>query len=155
MEDGTEACGKGGCISLQLAPGQADDAPAAGGQAAVAGTVALEGERGVVPGAAVELGDQARVAPQEVAFERSASHVKPGAHLGGCFEQRPDRRGPVAAGVAGEQIGQRKRVWQEVFLGFMERTLELVRREHGREVEEGAWDGRDRDAPADRDLVGW
>jgi hypothetical protein len=37
----------------------------------------------------------------------------------------------------------------------MECAFELVRRDDGRQVEQGAWDRRDRDAADGRGLVGW
>jgi len=116
---------------VQVTPGDPDDAPACGLEAAVASAVALEGLTGSVGLEAVELGDQVVLGPGEVDFEGLDDGVDARSWEGvvleegeeaplelevrvgnvNCsIEERPEPGGALAAGVAVEELGDRLRV---------------------------------------------
>ena len=69
-------------------------------------------------------------------------------------EDAVDRGGPSAAGVVRDEGIERDQVGAVLVLGLVEGALDVVTREAGGEVEEGAGDGGDWDAGARGDLVG-
>src|SRR5439155_999097 len=68
-------------------------------------------------------------------------------------EDAVDRGGPSAAGVVRDERIERDQVGAVLVLGLVEGALDVVTREDGGEVEEGAGDGGDWDTGARGDLV--
>jgi hypothetical protein len=62
-----------------------------------------------------------------------------------ALQNRIDRPSAAAAGIAGDEVGKRKAIPQPAHLRFVDCPLELVMRQDGGEIEQGAGDGRDRD----------
>jgi hypothetical protein len=65
----------------------------------------------------------------------------------------PHLPGAAATRVAVEELAQADRIPQAQNLGLVDRTLHLAAARDGGEVEDGAGDGRDRDAFAHGDFV--
>jgi hypothetical protein len=149
-------------------------------EASVTAAIALEDGARLVVGAAVELDDHARFAPNGVDFDPLAAYLQPDVGLwarqarpvhqgqeaplqvalGGLRTQRPclqccpQLRGPRAALVARYQGNQGSRVGQPQRLSSFERPVELVELEDRGEVEQRAGDGGDGDAGLDGAFVG-
>src|SRR5436190_15976744 len=69
-------------LPVQLAPGDADDGEAGGGERAVACAVAFEGLGGAVEGVGVEFEDYPPLGPEAVDFERAAADEDVGVYGG-------------------------------------------------------------------------
>jgi hypothetical protein len=69
-------------------------------------------------------------------------------------EDRLDHAGPPTAWVALHQVSEGEAVVEPASVGFLDSALDLALRQHRCEVEQGAWDGRRRNAALDRDFVG-
>jgi hypothetical protein len=80
-------------LARELAPGDADDAPAGEHELLVAAAIMLEGPAGAVGGAAVGLDDQPLLAPEEVRLG-AASVGEPDPYV----DLRPGEAGAVGGG---------------------------------------------------------
>src|SRR4051794_273142 len=114
-EDRSQVSGDRLGVVMQLAPRDPDDPPAGRTEAPVPGAVALERGGGVVDGAAVQLRDEARRAPNAVAFEPPAASLEPSVHLGrrqtGLVHEVQEPGLELAAGDAAPRIQQRLELW--------------------------------------------
>jgi hypothetical protein len=169
-------------VLVQLAPGDADDAPAVRHKRAVAGAVLLEVPPGGVDAVAVELGHEARLEPDgvdlgAVVFPADVDAVvRPGAGEPVGVEEGEERDLEVAPGdgpadlvavlqdllecgrpsssrMARDEGVEGVRAREASDLRLGDRALEVPRSEDLGQVEQGPGDRGDRDAPFDRDLV--
>lgn len=96
----------------EVAPGDADDAPAGGLEGSVAGAVVVERVAGGVACVAVELDDEARGAPQAVGLDPSVGELQGGVDLGpreaGVVDEREEAVLELAArhGGADAPVGE-------------------------------------------------
>jgi len=142
----------------------------------VALAVALEGDRGAVGVAAVELHRDPCVSPYGVDLEALHQQVDLGLRQVGAVDDGQEhdlelapghgragspgaQEGPhgLVAGpprIAVKQAIERELVPEAQHLGLVEGPLELAMRQDGREVVEGARNGGDGDGVPDRDFVG-
>ena len=160
---------------MQLAPGDSDDAPARGLEAAIPGAVLLERVVRVVRGAAVELDDDALLRPDAVDLDAFDADVRVRARKT-CIEEEGleallelashDAQAALCffndgfedgdsrlAGVAPYQRTDTERVGEPELLGLPHRAAHLVTLNDSTEVEERAGHGRDRDAVVSGDFV--
>src|SRR5215203_2288747 len=164
-------------LLLELPPGDPDHPPTRGLEPAVPCTIDLERVRGRGPRVTVQLDDQALLRPDAVDLEALDHHIGPrkrktgpdekvleallelaaddsGADAGLC-EQGSDGFQPWPAWVAIREVLQRERIGKSEMLGFTKRAAELAASNCSTEVEQCSWNGRGRDCPVRRALVGW
>src|SRR4051794_23574483 len=146
VQEGGELAGDRVGVVCELAPGEADDAPAGDDELAVLRAVCLECLARAVGREAVALDDE------EAALENARGDGM--GDLAVVLEDSPQDRCPSASGVSLEEGIERSRAREAADLRFLEGRFEVLIGEDGGKVEQRARGRGDRDALHDRDLVG-